>query len=438
MGRRRKKFWSYVAGERGRNWVRAFEKEKGGILFIEWYEEDGPDGKRRRKRASLGHRDREEAKGEADELAAAFLDTAVADALARSTPGGVTVHHLIDLYLESETPFKSRSKQGHDRRASAMFKKFFARTRRAETLNLRDWNRFIRARREYRVGPAATLERARRAEKKGAPLPPVGNRQIEYDLRFLWAVLNWATKAGDGDGQVLLPRHPWNDCVRSRHWPKEKNPDRPTLTSRQYLELLEVAPGIDWRFHVALVLAHETGHRIGSIRRLRWSDVEAREGWIRWRAESDKTDREHWTPLTEPAAGALRIARDLRYDGAADPESESKRWLLPSPADPFKPCSRNIMRDWWNAAQERAGLRGVHRLGWHSLRRKFANDLRHVPLKDLASLGGWKDTQTLLKCYLKENEEAMVEALRSRRSPHGRRLAGRKKGSEERGASPPE
>lgn len=74
------------------------------------------------------------------------------------------------------------------------------------------------------------------------------------------------------------------------------------------------------------------------------------------------------------------------------------------------------MRDWWNAAQKVAGLGDLPRLGWHSLRRKFANDLRHVPLKDLATLGGWKDTQTLLKCYLKEDEAAMVEALRSRRS----------------------
>jgi len=124
MGRRRKKFWSYVAGERGRNWVGAFEKEKGGMLFIEWNQADGPGANRRRKRASLGHRDREKAKGEADELAAAFLKEGVADTLRRATRGGVTVHHLIDLYLESETPFKSRSKQGHDRRAGGMFQKF--------------------------------------------------------------------------------------------------------------------------------------------------------------------------------------------------------------------------------------------------------------------------------------------------------------------------
>ena len=74
------------------------------------------------------------------------------------------------------------------------------------------------------------------------------------------------------------------------------------------------------------------------------------------------------------------------------------------------------MRDWWNATQRAAGLGDLPRLGWHSVRRKFANDLRHVPLKDLATLGGWKDTQTLLKCYLKEDEAAMVEALRSRRA----------------------
>ena len=46
-------------------------------------------------------------------------------------------------------------------------------------------------------------------------------------------------------------------------------------------------------------------------------------------------------------------------------------------------------------------------------------------LKDLATLGGWKDTQTLLKCYLKEDEAAMVEALRCRRSGSRSRGEGR-------------
>lgn len=416
MGSRRKKFWSYVAGARGRNWVRVFEKMKGGVLFLEWYEADGAGHPAKRKRASLGHRDRDKAKDAADKLAAAFLKADASEAIERSSTAGITLHKLIDRYLASETPYKSASKQGHDRRAAGMFKKFFPRTRKANSLNLGDWNGFIRARREYRIGPPATLRRAREAGKNGSPLPPVGDRQIEYDLRFLWAVLNWATKTGDERGQILLARHPLKDCVHNRHWPKENNPDRPALTPDQYAKLLEVAPSVDWRFDVALMLAHETGHRIGSIRRLRRADLEAREGWIRWSEEADKVGWEHWTPLTDEAARAIGIA--ARQRDAAEAPSE---WVLPSPSDPSRPCSRNIMRDWWNAAQEAAGLREVPRLGWHSLRRKFANDLRHVPLKDLASLGGWKDTQTLLKCYLKEDEAAMVEALRSRRTPHARR-----------------
>ena len=42
----------------------------------------------------------------------------------------------------------------------------------------------------------------------------------------------------------------------------------------EYEALLRVAGEVDWRFKVALVLAHETGHRIGAIRQLLWSDIE--------------------------------------------------------------------------------------------------------------------------------------------------------------------
>jgi len=415
-GRRRKKFWSYVTGERGRNWVRAFEKTKGGILFIEWYEETRGQAQPVRKRASLGHRNREEAKKTADELAAAFAK-GEEESKSVQSPGDPTIHELMDLYLAKETPYKSPSKQGHDRRTGAMFKRYFAKGRKASTLNLGDWNGFIRARRERRVGPLSTVRKAKKAREKGDPFPPVGDRQIEYDLRFLWAVLNWATKTGDHEGTVLLAQNPLRQFVTSRDWPREKNPERPSLSETQMKALLEASGEMDWRFAVALVLTHETGHRIGSIRTLRWSDVDSERGWIRWREETDKVDWEHHTPLTGEALKALEAAGAHRLNG-------KDGWVLPSPSDPNRPCSRNIMRDWWDVAQAQAGLGGIPRLGWHSLRRKFANDLRHVPLKDLAALGGWRDTQTLLKCYLKEDEQAMVDALKSRRAPHTRRPAG--------------
>ena len=60
--------------------------------------------------------------------------------------------------------------------------------------------------------------------------------------------------------------------------PREKNPTRVILSQAEYEALLRVSAEIDWRFRVALVLAHETGHRIGAIRQLRWSDVDMGPG----------------------------------------------------------------------------------------------------------------------------------------------------------------
>ena len=52
-----------------------------------------------------------------------------------------------------------------------------------------------------------------------------------------------------------------------------------------------------YRVLEVLVLAHETGHRIGAIRQLRWSDIRWSAGVIRWRGGQDKSRFEHETPL---------------------------------------------------------------------------------------------------------------------------------------------
>ena len=53
---------------------------------------------------------------------------------------------------------------------------------------------------------------------------------------------------------------------------------RPIVTREQYQALLAKAGDVDWRYRLALVLAHETGHRIGAIRKLKWSDVDLKAG----------------------------------------------------------------------------------------------------------------------------------------------------------------
>jgi len=49
------------------------------------------------------------------------------------------------------------------------------------------------------------------------------------------------------------------------------------------------------------------------------------------------------------------------------------------------------------------------------LRRKFATEMKHTPLKDLCYLGGWKEPQTILKCYQRADAETMKEALANRK-----------------------
>lgn len=375
------KRWSYSTGERGRNRVRVFAHRGTGRLFLELYEG------RTRKRIALGHRDQERAKAKAEEVAIALRQG--------EPPAGatLTLHTLFDNYLREVSPQKSAGSRGHDRRAVHLFLSCFSPQRDVATLSRRDWDAFIRWRREGGD--------RRKGRSRGRA---VGDRVIVQDLKFLQAVLNWAVVAGDGTGGYLLERNP----LKGMPFPKEPTPRRPVVTDEQYRSLLNVSEGVSPLFRAALIVAHETGHRIGSIRLLRWSDVDLERGTIRWRAENDKIGYEHETILTSAAVQALEELRQVE-PGIGD------TWVFPAPGASGDPCSRHLMRDWWQRGEQLAGIPRQTGLGWHSLRRKFATEMKHTPLKDLCYLGGWKEPQTVLKCYQRPDEDTMREALAHRK-----------------------
>ena len=217
--------------------------------------------------------------------------------------------------------------------------------------------------------------------------------------------MNWALVAGDGRGKPLLDRNPFQGFPL----PKEKNPVRVILSDGEYRVLLAVGSEVGWRFEVALVLTHETEHRIGAIRQLRWSDIDLENQTILWRAETEKTGRSHETPITGKALAAVELAR-RENPGIGDSP------VFPVPMDPSRSVSRNLVRDWWEKAEVLAGLEPMHGRGWHFLRRKFASDLMDQPLKVLADLGGWKSTQTIIECYQRPNQKRLKEALGARRT----------------------
>ena len=350
MARTKRDRRSYSVGEWGRNRVRVFPDPKTGVNQIEWRENG------RRLSRSLGHRNWARAKQQADEFAAGFTSPEL-HGEAPAEPEPLTLETLFDIYREEVTPTKAKRSRRYERAAMAMFLKFFGKHRKPGTLSQRDWDRFIRARRAGRVGPSGR---------------PVSDRTIEYDLKFLLVVLHWAARSRDEEGRLLLESNP----LKGLKTPKQKNPARVLLTDGEYEALLNVSLQMDWRFRVALVIAHETGHRIGAIRQLRWSDIDMEGRTIRWRAEHEKTGHEHRTPVTAEALAALEEAR-RRNPGIGDAP------LLPAPGDPSKSVSRSRACTWWQKAQTLAGLEPKRRRGWHSLRRKFASDLMNQALKVL-------------------------------------------------------
>ena len=135
-----------------------------------------------------------------------------------------------------------------DHQTALLFLNLFGGMRSASSLSQRDVTAFIRAREAGRLKPGQS----------------VGPRTIEKNLRWLLAVLNWATLGGDGQGNYLLARNP----LKGLPLPKEQNPNRPTITGERYKAMLSVADQVNWRFVAALVrsLSRIVRHSSGLIR----------------------------------------------------------------------------------------------------------------------------------------------------------------------------
>lgn len=376
--------WSYTAGEKGRNRVTAYERDSG-IIYVEFFEHG------ERQRRSTGHRNREKAKCQADELAAEFPAEKPEE-----NERDISLGLLFDKYVRERTPEKAKSTQKHDRRCKELFTRYFGCETPAANLNRELWDRFIRERRTGAIDPRGhSVPEGDRTER--------GARIVAKNLKLLNAVLRWGVDAG------LLDRNPCEFPGIKSKYPKEDDPQRPIVSEERYQSMLDVAGEVDWRFRLALILANETGHRIGSIRRLRWSDVNLSVETVEWRGSEDKMRNHHVTPLTEDAATALREARQKRL-------GVGEAWVFPAPENPSEPCSRHRMRDWWLQAERRAELDHPEGMGWHAMRRKFATEHKGSPLKDVQGLGGWKESRTLLECYQTTDMDELREAQKRRQA----------------------
>jgi len=72
---------------------------------------------------------------------------------------------------------------------------------------------------------------------------------------------------------------------------------------------------------------------------------------------------------------------------------------------------RHLFDKWLTVAEQRAGLEKLHGGLWHPYRRKWATERKHLPLKDVAAVGGWTDTETLLTCYQQADPTTMLAVM---------------------------
>lgn len=372
MAQKKKKRWSYIAGRKGANRVRAYE-DRDGRLYLDWqepvFDNQGlvvvdPRTKLQRKQrqrlslSAAGVTTYSEAMKKAEETAERFGEMGPG-AAAPKFNGPLTLKRLLGLYLKEVVPSKGVDTQRHNKIAARLFLNYFgggavverigANGRPQTELGRMRYNAFLKAREQGLV--------------PGFPRP-ARKQTILNNVRFLHAVFEWARIERD-DGTVLLIRNPWQGFPP----PREDNPIRPVITGEIQEALVERAP--NWRMAEVIEICRETRRRMNSVRQLQLVDIDLAARTVRWRGEFDKARKTRVTPLSTRAVAAITRAMERRRtDGL-----EESPWLFPSSANPTRAVSRSSMHSWMGKTRSACGI-NVSRLGYHGLKRAGIRDPR--------------------------------------------------------------
>jgi integrase len=395
MAQKKTQAWSYIAGRKGINRVRAYEDGKGGPLLLEWLEPVFDNKgiavvdprtnlpKKKRQRLSLaaaGITTYASAIAKAEEMAGRGIAPTVA---ASKVEGPLTLSRLLSLYLDEVVPNKRPGTQRHNRIMARMVLAFFGPDAVVERIGPNGrpqteigrvrYNAFLKARAEGTI--------------PGFP-HPARRQTARLAVTFMRAVFNWAKVERD-DGNALLVRNPWEGFPI----PTEDVPTRPEMTHDLHAQLVEKAP--NWRMGVVLDLCRETRRRMNSVRQLALADIDLAAGTVRWQGEHDKVGKTRVTPLSTRARSAILRALELRRaEGLAD-----SLWLLPAQSNAAEPVGKNTLHRWMERAKNRAGIK-VPRLGYHAEKRAGIRDprFRALPPKVQEELAGttW---ETMRKVY---------------------------------------
>ncbi len=268
-----------------------------------------------------------------------------------------------------------------------------------------------------------------RAKNRKAERVTVRDDTIPQDLNWLAALFRFA-----GEFRIAGKRVLTSNPMAGLTLPREKNVRRPVATAERYRLTTAKASTVDplGRLACVLALARYTGRRINAIVSLRTTDLllsqETLErtlvstgqdpalvrympnGAIRWRAELDKQGFEDITALSREARTALDVY--LR----ANP-SLGDMPVFPVRAGSERPWNKMMALYYLRRAEGAAGLPRLERGGFHSYRRLWASERKHLPDVDVAKAGGWRDLATMKRSYQHADPATVLRAIENVHEP---------------------
>lgn len=386
------KRWKFSTGPHGSK-VTVEERKFGGAVRLKSYDPRKQGYVTRSLRFSVRDADGkliDEAVDRAKAAAAKLANKRIeGQAILRQT----TLKELLRAFKRDELPgMKGRHKKAVARELT-LFQAFFGKEFIVERLTPREWKALSRQRASGEIDARGV--RVARDKRR-----PVGPRTVAITLKTLRQVCRWGAACRRTDGSFLLSHDP----TRGLRVPSEKNPTRVLLDDGEFEAMVKAAGSVHPLMRPLLVIAGESGRRIGAIVQLRYNDWlpdTGTHGALRWRADSDKLGKDWVAPVTP------RLRSEIQHFIRAHP-GIGEAYMFPAPESEGA-MDVWLATKWWKRCEKEAEIPRRKGQGWHSLRRRFATARKHLPLRDVAHVGGWKGTQVLSEVYQQPDLDTMEE-----------------------------
>lgn len=236
---------------------------------------------------------------------------------------------------------------------------------------------------------------ARANEKhRGEPLSP---STVRKDLTLLGTVLKYAKRCG------VIATNPAADLEK----PKEPEPQGRPLTVEEWGKIAELLTPTR---RALSVFALATGTRLREVVGLRWSDVDARGGFVYFSPEN-KTERSKRVRIGAAAnlvlADMERVKREVARATSSVPEYV---FVEPNGSTLVSPRQRNRVSKQWKAAAKAAGLPWASFKCLRTTAASWAEE-EGVPVGETKALLGHADVRTTQRFYVRSQADRTANVV---------------------------